>query len=79
MIRVTRRLEIFSSEEKEDNMTKQLIGVALALAALTVTISAQECYICPGGSLRDYWILQMEAALRKKKFSPFLHVMDAKS
>ena len=39
---------------------KQEIGPALVLWALSVTVAAQECYICPGGSLRDYWILQME-------------------
>ena len=41
-------------------MMRQAIGVAVAFLAFTKTVTAQECYICPGGSLRDYWILQME-------------------
>ena len=44
-------------------MMGQAIIVALALSTVTATVSAQECYICPGGSLRDYWTLQLEVFL----------------
>ena len=38
------------------------IGVVLAFFGLLMNVASQECYICPGGSLRDYWILQMEVS-----------------
>ena len=39
---------------------RQAIVVIIACIALTSSASAQECMICPGGSLRDYWILQIK-------------------
>ena len=41
-------------------MMKQAIAAIIACMALTASVVAQECMICPGGSLRDYWILQIK-------------------
>ena len=46
--------------ENKDTMMKQAIAAVIACMALTASVVAQECMICPGGSLRDYWILQIK-------------------
>merc|ERR1712165_365243 len=49
--------EILFSAKRRDTMKNPI--VALALLALS-TYVAGDCMICPGGSLRDYWILQLK-------------------
>ena len=39
--------------------------IALALLALSASV-AGDCMICPGGSLRDYWILQLKVMTQIK-------------
>ena len=48
-------------------MMKLEIAVILACSALTASVVAQECVICPGGSLRDYWILQIKVIRQIKR------------
>ena len=40
--------------------------IALALLALSTSV-AGDCMICPGGSLRDYWILQLKVMTQMRK------------
>merc|ERR1712154_685102 len=46
--------ELFFTSEKEGTMKNQIFALALAASV------AGDCMICPGGSLRDYWILQIK-------------------
>ena len=39
---------------------KQVIAAAVACLALAASAAAQECYICPGGSNRELFILQLK-------------------
>merc|ERR1712027_169554 len=49
--------ELLFSAKREDAVKNHII--ALALLALSTSV-AGDCMICPGGSLRDYWILQLK-------------------